>query len=102
MPVAATAAQMMITLSQSPRIAGKFFLARTDTGAAGCTRVAQPLCQRVRQQLRVRMGDDLQASGPDLMAHRRRAGWVCRRGSNNIARRNRAHRRLGIAGSLSE
>jgi hypothetical protein len=30
--------------------------------------VAQPLCQRVRQQLRLHVGDDLEASGPDLMA----------------------------------
>jgi hypothetical protein len=49
--------------------------------------VAQPLCQRVRQQLRLHVGDDFEASGPDLMADRPRAGRMCRRGPDNIARR---------------
>jgi predicted DNA-binding ribbon-helix-helix protein len=44
----------------------------------GGSTVAQPLCQRVRQQLRLRIGDDLQASRPDFMAHRPRAGRMCR------------------------
>jgi hypothetical protein len=34
-----------------------------------------------------RIGDDLQASGPDLMAYRPRAARMCRRGPDNIARR---------------
>jgi hypothetical protein len=51
--------------------------------------VAQPLCQRVRQQLRVRIGDDLQASWSDLMAHSPRAGRMCRRSPDHIARRTR-------------
>jgi hypothetical protein len=48
--------------------------------------VAQPLYQRARQQLRLRIRNDLQASGPDLMAHRPGAGRVCRRGPDNITR----------------
>jgi hypothetical protein len=51
--------------------------------------VAQPLCQRVRQQLRLHIGDDLQASGPDLMAHRPRVGRMGRRGPDHITRRPR-------------
>jgi hypothetical protein len=58
------------------------------SGNAG-TIVAQPLCQRVRQQLRLRIRNDLQASGPDLMAHCPRAGRMSRRGPDNIARRTR-------------
>jgi hypothetical protein len=47
---------------------------------------AQPLRQRVSQQFRLRVGDDLQASGPDLMAHCPRAGRMCRRGPGRISR----------------
>jgi hypothetical protein len=59
--------------------------------AFGCTSVDQSssnqLCQRVRQQLRVRIGDDLQASGADLIVRRQRAGQMRRRRPDHIARR---------------
>ena len=47
--------------------------------------VAQPLCQRFRQQLRLRMRDDLQTSRPDLVADR---PWLLRmrgRGPDHMA-----------------
>jgi hypothetical protein len=55
----------------------------------GVSIIAQPPCQCVSQQLRIRIGDDLQASGPDLMARCPRAGPMCRRGPDHIARRMR-------------
>ena len=40
----------------------------------------------VRQQLRLHIGDDLQASGADLMTYHPRTGRMCRRGPDNIGR----------------
>jgi hypothetical protein len=62
----------------------------TQCGSMGFRSImAQPLCQRVGQHPRVRIGDDLQASGPDLMAHRPRGGRMRRCGPDHIARRTR-------------
>ena len=52
---------------------------------AGDQPVAEPVCQRVRQQLRLHIGDDLQTSGPDLVADRPRFLAVRGRCPDHIA-----------------